>query len=316
MVLCLSLNTTRDIVVPVNEFIRGKVLRTKKNNNIFSYPAGKAINSARAAQTLGCDVVVSGFCGAEDFDYTYKYLKKNGINSYLTSVDGKNRICVIINELKKNTETVINSESDFIVNKTAEDKLIKKLAQISKKASCCIVSGSLPLGCTTGFYKRLLSRVSSFTKVICDTSGKNLKESSKLPLYILKGNRHEFEQAFGVKLVGISSALSFASKLAGSGPKNVVITLGRAGSVCVSENKTSYTIKPSFITRGFSAVGCGDAYNAGLAYGLDKNFSLEKSLAFAAACAEANLQSFGSCFIKKNAVKSIFKKIKIKKAPL
>jgi len=313
MVLCVSLNTTKDIVVPVKSFIRGSVLRT---NSVLSYPAGKAINSARALSTLGADIIVSGFCGTEDKEYTSSYLKNIGINPSFTPLNGKNRICVIINEISNSSETVINSECVFIMNNKSEQNLIKKIDSESKKASCCVLSGSLPLGCTRDFYRKLTGVISSNTKLICDTSGINLKTASKMPVFILKANKTEFEEAFKVRLAASSSINSFARKLVNKGPQTVIITLGNKGSLCFSKQEGFFSVKPAPGLHGMSAVGCGDAFNAGLAYGIDSGMNLEAGLKYATACAEANLMSVGSCFIHRTRIKALLTLVKIKKAPL
>ncbi len=115
MILTVTLNSTIDIVIPVDTLNPGTVSRTKA---IYTYPGGKATNVARALKELGSVPYATGFVGIRDSRETEHFLKHHGVESSYIPCTGSNRICLLITETKgAPRETVINSESDIDISK-------------------------------------------------------------------------------------------------------------------------------------------------------------------------------------------------------
>jgi fructose-1-phosphate kinase PfkB-like protein len=147
-----------------------------------------------------------------------------------------------------------------------------------------------------------VAAVKNDSTVILDTSGIYLREGIKAGPHILKLNIQELESAFNIKL-GTDGRLSkFIKKLAKKyGIKAVIVTLNGKGSVMYNHAGFHFfkTIK---VKKILSPVGSGDAYSAGLAYGIEKDLNLVDSCMIGAAAAAANLSHEGSCFIEKKEV--------------
>lgn len=83
-----------------------------------------------------------------------------------------------------------------------------------------------------------------------------------------------------------------AIRLAGYGPKQIIVTLGSQGSLIYAGGKL-YRI-PTFIPqRKTDATGCGDTYVAGYLYQISHSHDIRKAGIFAAAMAALKLESFG-----------------------
>jgi 1-phosphofructokinase family hexose kinase len=307
MILTVTLNPTIDIVAPVDDFIRGSVMRTK---TIYTCPGGKGMNVSRALSSLGVKTVAAGLIGIRDSLETEHFLRSRGVVPSFIPCSGSNRICLLITETGKGrAETVINSESDIDITSKEKKALLDNLYKLSKKASHVIFSGSLPLSLPADFYKTAIKTVRNNSAVILDTSSKYLFHGISAAPQIIKQNIHEFESAFGIRLSGkktIKTAVSSVSKK--YGVPVIIITMNEKGSLLF--DRGSFVYYPAISVKGaISPVGSGDAYCAGLAYGLSKGSDCEQACKWAAACSTANLTHLGACFIDKRDVLKLLKRV-------
>jgi tagatose 6-phosphate kinase len=306
MIATVTLNPTTDIIARVETLFPGKILRSE---NIDSYPAGKGVNTARALAALGAEVTAAGFTGKTDAAKMSAFLKKQKINPDFIPVPGSNRLCLLIAGNKE--ETVINSESNLTISAKQRASFLKKLKTLSVKTRVFVFSGSLPLCLPAGFYRDCIHAVKNNSTVILDTSSKYLREGIKSGPDILKVNIHELESAFGVKFKAVvgtafravrNDLKNFVCLLSKKHYiKTIIITLGERGSVLFN-NGLFHFIRPIKIKKRVSPVGCGDAYSAGLAYGIEKKINTLDCCRLGAACATANLKHKGACFISKKDV--------------
>lgn len=319
MIVAVTLNPTTDFVAPVDSLVPGKIQRSE---NIFSYPAGKGTNTARALAALGAGVKATGFSGNTDLQKMNSFMKKYGIKSDFICVPGYNRICLLISGKKQ--ETVINSESNLVISAKNRAALLKNLKKLSLKTHLFVFSGSLPLSVPASFYASCIRAVKDNSTIILDTSGRFLSEGIKAGPHILKVNIHELESAFGVNLKAVVGT-SLPAAAAGTAPaevaravqtgfkyficalskkyriKTIIVTLGSKGSV-LFDNGVFHYIKPVKVKGAVSPVGCGDAYSAGLAYGIEKSLNMVDCCGLGSACAAANLKHKGACFFSKKEV--------------
>jgi tagatose 6-phosphate kinase len=297
MIATITLNPSIDIIAPVDSLAAGAVLRSK---NIYSHPGGKGTNTARALAALGADAIATGYAGKKNAAEAASFMKKYGVKPDFISVPGSNRLCLLING--KKAETVINSESNISINAKQRRAFLKKLEKITGKAGLVVFSGSLPLSLPCDFYADCIRAVKGKTVSILDTHSKSLLHGIKAGPDIVKTGINEFESAFGVKLRRFSGLRTFMSGLSRKyGVRIIIATMGKHGSVLYTAG--SFTrIKPYMVKKTVSAVGCGDAYSAGLAYGIEKGMNIADCCRLGTACAAANLGHEGACFIGKKEV--------------
>jgi 1-phosphofructokinase family hexose kinase len=296
MIVTVNLNPAVDLVFPVKKLVPGAVLRS---NGAFSYPGGKAANTARAAAALGLKSVLCGFTGSKHSALSRGFMKKHGVLDETITVPGGNRNCAIITGT--GSETVVNSESVISAGKKDRAALLKKLRALSKKARAVVFSGSLPLCLPAGFYASCIKAASGGAAVILDTHSSFLKYGVKARPDILKTNLHEFRAAFGLKGNTASLMRKVSAKY---GIRTIIVTLGPGGSLLLRNGSLAF-IEPVKPKKEVSPVGCGDAYTAGLAYGLEKGFDLFDSCRLGAKLAALNLEAYGACFFGRNELTKI-----------
>src|SRR5690606_8912355 len=127
-------------------------------------------------------------------------------------------------------------------------------------------------------------------KVIVDavTVEKSLKLSGNLAgIYLLKLNRPEAEKLVGS--VGNDDFAEEAKKLHQAGIENVLITLGPKG-VYFSSEKEQGRIK-AIKTNVVDVTGAGDAFNAGVIYGLLKGNTLKNAVSYGIKAASITVNS-------------------------
>lgn len=309
MILTVTLNSTIDIVVPVGRLNPGTVSRTKA---IYTYPGGKASNTARALNELGAKAHAFGFAGIRDLNETEHFLKHHGVESSYIPCIGSNRICLLLTETSGCTrETIINSESDMDITSKETRIFFKKLKELTKKSTHAVFSGSLPSALPPDFYAKAIKAADKNCLTVLDTSSKYLFHGIKASPGIIKQNLSELESAFKVKLKGPKQIKKFITTLSRKYKVPVIIaTMNEKGSIVF--DRGNFSFYPAINVKNIvSPVGSGDAYSAGLLYGLSKGLPLKDSCAWGVAAAAANLGHLGSCFISRGVVKKYLKKVEV-----
>lgn len=109
-------------------------------------------------------------------------------------------------------------------------------------------------------------------------------------IYLLKPNPMEAAAITGRPVETIGQAMSAGETLLDMGVENVVITLGKAGYVIVNKEIKEYIgIEP--ILDVINVNGAGDAFMAGIIYGLQQGFSLRHACQWGAAAAAFTVSS-------------------------
>lgn len=120
-------------------------------------------------------------------------------------------------------------------------------------------------------------------------------KAKKLPtdlrgIYLIKPNPKEACILTGIEINNVDDAKQAGRKLLAMGAENVIITLGREGYVIVNQIMNEYIgIEP--IHDVINENGVGDAFMAGIIYGLQQGFTLEHACQWGAAAAAFTVTS-------------------------
>ena len=68
--------------------------------------------------------------------------------------------------------------------------------------------------------------------------------------------------------------------------------MGRSGSLSLGKGVPPIH-QPAFVVETIDTTGCGDVFHGGYIYGLLQNWSLERTVRFAAACAALKARALG-----------------------
>lgn len=120
-------------------------------------------------------------------------------------------------------------------------------------------------------------------------------KSKKLPnnlqgIFLLKPNPLEASAMTGMPVETVGDAMDAGQKLCQRGAKNVIITLGKAGYVIVNNDICDF-IGIEAIHDIINGNGAGDAFMAGIIYGMQQNHSIQHACQWGAAAAAFTVSS-------------------------
>jgi tagatose 6-phosphate kinase len=304
-VLTITLNPAIDTRYEIKEVRVGEVNRV---SNKVETPGGKGLNVSNVLNKLGAHVIATGFVGGVKGEFIKRELEKKKISHEFQDVVAETRTCMaIIDENKKITEIL---ESGAEISSEERDDFLKKYENLLDSVEIVDISGSLPKGLKSDFYKILIEMANKKgKKVILDTSGEPLKEGIKGNPYLIKPNVDEMEFLLGKKIENLEEIIKSSKKIIDGGVSNVMVTLGGDGGLLITKNKVFRGKFPKVEIE--NTVGSGDSSVAGFIFGLSKKLFFEEIFKYALACGTSNAMLKNTGDIDLEVVEELKKRIKI-----
>jgi len=286
MVLIVNLNTTIDTTYLINDFKKDKIFRPEKT---IKTGGGKGVNVARVLNYLKIKNKVIGFAGGFNKNFILSSLKNEKINFIPVQIKGDSRVCTIILDLKNSTETVIN-ENGPVITQNEVNKFLSAFKKELKNAEILAISGSMPKGVPFNLYADLIN-IAKKNKipVILDTSKEPLFESIKAKPNILKVNKNEIKYIYKKNY----SLKNILKDLNNKGIAIPIITIGEKGSLYLNEEKKVIRYPAETINK-ISTIGSGDAFTAGIIYGILNKKNITESIKAATHLAALNAMKIGA----------------------
>ncbi|MBZ4683701.1 MAG: 1-phosphofructokinase [Fusobacteriaceae bacterium] len=303
MIYTLTLNPSLDYTVILDEFNENKLNLSKEE---YKTAGGKGINVSQVLKNLDVKSIAMGYLAGFTGEFIESSLKEKGILTDFIKLDnGDTRINIKMKT--KNSETEINGNSPHISNEKFKE-LIKKIKEISKE-DILILAGSVPSSLPVDTYIQIINSLNKNTKFILDTRTEILKTTSSYKPFLVKPNKHELEEIFGVELKNIEEIVKYGKRLKEIGPQNVIVSLGGEGAIFISENGI-YKANPP---KGelIDSVGAGDSMVAGFTSKYIETQDLLESFKYAVATGSATAYSRG--LATKELTEKLYKEIKIEK---
>ncbi|MGK5089989.1 1-phosphofructokinase family hexose kinase [Bdellovibrionota bacterium FG-2] len=272
-------------------------------------PGGNGINSARIAHRLKHHPVVAlGFLGGSTGHEIEKLLKKEGVPTDFTPIQGNTRINVTANNHEDHRQTRLTFPGPKILRSECQ-ALLKKIDHL-KAPGILIISGSLPEGLPHDFYPTLARRAQNQgLGVIADVPAQCLN-SLKPPLLMIKPNLAELEEWAGRRLKSDAQILNAASQLLNTPSKPgiatlICVSLAERGAFLLAPGRVWFAASPHVQARG--TVGAGDSLVGAMAARLAQYkittpeavfkapaSALEDSLAWGVAAGAATAEALGT----------------------
>lgn len=284
MIYTLTLNPALDITITTDVINKDSINKTKLRS---ASAGGKGFNTSRALNCLKINNTAIAFCGGLFGDDMKKLLEKEKIKSRLILI--RDSIRVNIKVVEKESKKIIEfNEKGPVIQKDEMNSLTSILKRLRPKPEYVIISGSLPDKTDVRTYKKIIEILKS-NKIMTflDTSGQALYHGMLALPDIVKINKYEISEVCN-KYFKIKQEKLIADLL-DKGIKMIMVTNGPKDVIYFDKTET-YSIIPPKITGPYK-TGAGDSVNAGLIYGLKKNYSIKKKLKFAIACGNANILS-------------------------
>lgn len=300
MIYTLTLNPSIDYVIKIDQFSDGETLRS---NSEEKYPGGKGIMVSKLLKNLGENSINIGFLGGFTGDFIRKKLNDLGIAEDFTRIEDDSRINV---KLKYETETEINAQGPQITEEEIEE-FLNYLDQLQED-DFVIISGSIPKSLGDDFYRVIVNLLEmNNVRFALDTSGKKLFKLSSYKPFLVKPNKDELSEIFEDKIDSDEKIVKYARKLIDQGAENVIVSLGKDGSMFIDSNIV-YKARP-IEGKLINSVGSGDSMVAGYIYGYMKGFSKLDSYKLAVSCGSAT--AFSPDIAEKELIDEIFKKVEV-----
>lgn len=299
MFYTVTLNPAMDYVIRMNELKLGEVNRTGAEE---LYVGGKGINVSIVLKELGIRSkalgFTAGFTGAE----IEKRVAQMGVEPNFVRLEtGCSRINV---KIRSDRETELNGQGPEI-SPQEQEQFFATLDPI-RDLDTLILAGSVPASLSPDIYERILKRLADRkVRVVVDTTKEALWNVLQYKPFLVKPNRYELEELFGIPLPTNEAILEYAGKLQSMGAVNVLVSMADEGALLLDENGRTHIGKAC---RGKvkNSVGAGDSMVAGfLAGALEGDYEYALKLGTAAGGATA----FSEGLAKREEIKRLLEQL-------
>ena len=235
MIYTLTMNPSLDYIVDVEQFKLGLTNRTTKEQ---MFPGGKGFNVSMVLQNLGMENTALGFVAGFTGEEIVRKMKETGVRCEFIEVEnGISRINV---KLRTIDGTEINGMGPELESRHLE--ILYGKLECLKENDILVLAGSTPKTVPATFYADVTKWMSERgVKVVVDASGALLKQVLPCHPFLVKPNRQELSEFFGVELLmETSEIVTYAKKLQQQGARNVLVSLGGDGAILLSEQGKTY----------------------------------------------------------------------------
>ena len=281
MILTVTLNPAVDKTCQTTGLLPGQVNRMRKT---LSTAGGKGVNVTKILRQFHLPVMAMGFLGGYGGKMIEDALTKRGAECHFTKIRGETR--TNMNILGDDGDVTELLEPGPRIAPKELGSFRKEFEYCLEQSSIVVLSGSIPQGVPANIYKELIERCrAEGRKVILDASGDSLREGVLAKPYMIKPNWKELEFLAGRRLPDRNDVETAAKRLAESGIRRVVVSMGGRGLLYVEGEKMIF--EPAREVKALNTVGCGDCVVASMTMseiaGDEPQIALRKAAALAAA---------------------------------
>jgi pseudouridine kinase len=244
---------------------------------------GVARNIAENLGRLGCNTSLISCVGDDkEGSWILQETKKHGVDISQVWVLPAQRTGTYTALLDIDGEMVVSLANMDIYDQLAPEMFAEKWSHIAA-SQAVFLDTNIPAECLHYVIQRCRDeRIPLFIDPVSSAKAKKLPERLDGVEAILP-NREEAELLAGMSINSLEDCAAACRKIRERGVKHVVVTLGEDGVFCSSEGAEEHV--PSYQTSVVDVTGAGDAFAAGLLFGIvsGKTFSEACRLGLAAA---------------------------------
>lgn len=280
MIYTVTLNPSIDYIVRLDKLTEGITNRTVSEDY---YYGGKGINVSCVLAELGLDSTAYGFVAGFTGEAIEKGIRHDRIiTDFIKLSHGISRINI---KIKAGTETEINCQGPHIDDRELE-RLLQKTDRVAS-GDTLVLAGSIPNTMPDDTYERMMERLKhKDVRIVVDATKKLLVNSLKYKPFLIKPNRQELGEIFGVEIKTEDDIEQYAKKLQEMGAKNVLISLGGEGAMLIDENGQKH--KAGVLKeKVLNTVGSGDSMVAGFVAGYIQTGDYAYALKLGSVCGNA-----------------------------
>jgi 1-phosphofructokinase family hexose kinase len=307
MFLTVTPNSSLDRVIFIDQFVPGGTARTDR---VVNAVGGKGFDTSVVLRALGQPTTGLGFVAGKIGRELEEMLLVRGIQPDLLWVDGETRISYVIVETGQKRHSHITA-GRYSVSLDDLDRFFTRFQQLLPHSVWAIAAGSLPAGAPPDFYARLarFARQAGVPYLV-DCFGEPARLTLDVPPTVLKMNRGELNQTFGLQAKSLSEVHAAAHELFRRHRlENLVITLGTDGLLAVTAEGAFLARAP--LQEEVNAAGSGDAASAAIAWQRSLGSPWPLTLQWAAAAGAAVVLTEGTAECLWQDVDRIFREVEV-----
>ena len=275
-----------DKTIDVKKIAKGTIHRA---DGMSMVAGGKGINVSRQLRKLGVDSLATGFLGGETGAIVRRLLDEEGITHDFVATNALTREGLTFRE-QDGTSTAV-FEPSLRTDANCAEELKNKLRVLSRKSSWFVCSGSSPGNEVDGLFREVLGIAQQAGVMgVLDSYGRAFEAGLTACPSLVKPNKHEFEQTFGVRIETEPEFLEALNHLLGKGIQYCIISNGPLPCYAALRGHYWRVIPPKIPT--VNAIGSGDAMIAGILYGFSQGWKFQRSLTFGIAAGAANASTW------------------------
>ncbi|MCF8243156.1 MAG: 1-phosphofructokinase [Melioribacteraceae bacterium] len=290
MVLTVTLNPLLEKRLHFPCIKTGQVNRSSK---VEYKSGGKGINVSRQLNTLGISNHALTFLGGLNGKSLRHILTEEKIEHVIVSTHDETRWGCLILEDSENRITSYFSPNSEITQRES-DEFKSKLEKMIPNYSAIIFAGSSPSKFTDDIFPFGIEIANQHDKItVLDTYGEHLKACIEKAPMVIHNNIGEVEKSLQLELFNEKKRIKYLEYLYNKGVKLGFLTNGRE-SFYASKFDFHYKVTPPDVSV-IDATGSGDAFTAGIIYGMENAMVFDEFVKTAVSLGAANAAKWDVC---------------------
>ncbi|MBA3825489.1 MAG: ribokinase [Ktedonobacterales bacterium] len=216
---------------------------------------GKGANQAVAAQRAGADVAFIGCLGDDDYgDVAAESLSEAGVNlTHLRRVAGVATGLAFITVAESGENSIVVAPG---ANASVSEADIATAQPMIAEARIIVAQLEIPVAMVMHAFTT--ARGAKVSTLLNPAPAQPLSDALLLLVDILVCNETEAAVLTSTTVTDAASAVVAARQLHVKGPRQVIVTLGRAGAL-ISDGNATY-LQPAFAVEAVDTTAAGDAF--------------------------------------------------------
>jgi tagatose 6-phosphate kinase len=235
-------------------------------------------------------------------------MEEAGIRHDFVVVDPPTRLCITLVDRASGTATELVEESAPVASGDYET-LLDTVRRLLPRTKVLILCGSLPPDAPIDFYRRCTELAGKNVKVILDARGAPLLEALSARPLVVKPNRHELAETFGIDAENEVAVRRAMTEATDRGAGWIIATMGADGAL-ISDGRQFWRLRVPQI-QAINPIGSGDALAAGLAAAISDGRDVSDACRLGAACAAANALPDQAGFIDATRLAELERRVKV-----
>lgn len=308
-IVTLTMNPSVDKSARIDQVVADRKLRCEEPRH---EPGGGGVNVSRAIERLGGRSLAIYPAGGAIGEMLEELIEAEGLEQRLVEIAGMTRENLTVFEKTSERQFRFGMPGPKLKEEEWQ-RCLDAVTSVEPAPAYIVASGSLPPGAPVDFYARMAHCTEGLgCRLVVDTSGEELRAAVEAGVYLLKPNMRELGELAGHPIEGEEEQVSVAQEIVERGQAQaVVVSLGAAGAVLVSEEGTTRVRAPTVQIR--SKIGAGDSMVAGIVWSLAEGRDLADAVRYGVAAGSAAVMTPGTELCRREDTERLYKRMKTRK---